>query len=226
MKPLSSSMKTYAGIVVALIILLVIILALEVDATVSAAQRPLLTWPVLLVIALLGLVGVWLSERTGFFDIWDARVAVKHKLFFPLLLGTAIGVAFALLELFHVLPDPDGPPFPASIPFFLYGGVASEILYRLFPVPLLIWLISNLLLRGRAQEPLFWTAAALSSLLEPLSQIGAALLLGMTGGLGLAMVFGLVFVTNLVLAYLFRKFGFGASVVMRLAFYLVWHIIV
>lgn len=222
---LSPSIRIYVGIVAALAALLAVILAFKVDAAIPVSQRTQLTWPFLWLIALLGLVGVYLSERTGFPGMWDSRIPLKHRLLLPLALGTAFGVGFVVLRQLQLLPNLDEPQFPASVPFFLYGGVLSEILYRLFPMPLLIWLVSSLLLRGKAQEAVSWTAVVLSSLLEPLSQVGAMLLLGIDSGLGIAFAFALIFWTNLALACLFRKYGFGASVVMRLAFYLVWHII-
>lgn len=225
MRFLSSSVKTYVGIIAALAILLAIILALKIDVTIPASQRSLLTAPALLVTALLGFIGVCLSERTGFPGFWDAHISIRHKVLIPLLLGIAFGAGFIVLRLLQVLPNLDEPPFPASILYFLYGGVLSEIIFRLFPIPLLVWLVSNLLLRGKAQEPVSWIAAVLSSLLEPLAQVGAMMLLGIYNTLEIAVIFVLVFSTNLVLARLFRKYGFGASVVMRSVFYLVWHVI-
>lgn len=225
MRSLSFSIKVYAGIIIALAILLTIMHALRIDETIPVEQRSLLSPPALIVLALLGLAGVYLSERTGFAGVWDKAVPLKHKVFIPLLFGVAFGVGFMVLRLLQFLPDLEEPPFPASLLYFLYGGVLSEITFRLFPLPLVVWLISNLLLRGKAQEPVAWIAVVWSSLLEPLAQVGAMMLLRIDNPLGIAATFILVFSANLVLARLFRKYGFGASVVMRLAFYFVWHII-
>jgi len=219
------SMKQYVGVVAVLALALALILALGIDATVPAAQRSQLTLPALLVTALLGFVGVILLERTGFPGIWDTEIPLRRKLLMPTLLGLAFGVALVLLRLFDFLPTPDEPPFPASLPYFLYGGIVSEILFRLFPLPLLVWLISSLLLRGRGQEPASWAAVVLSSLIEPLSQVGAMVMLGMTSGLGIASVLLLVFSANLAQERLFRTSGFGASLLMRLMLYSLLHIV-
>jgi hypothetical protein len=225
MGSVSQYVKQYAGVVTALALLLALILALGIDATVPAVQRSQLTVPALLMTVLLGLVGVILLERTGFPGIWDVDVAPRARLIIPVMLGLGFGAAFMLLRLFDVLPTPDEPPFPASIPYFLYGALVSEILFRLFSMPLLVWLISNLLLRGQAQEPASWAAAVLSSLIEPLSQVGAMVILGMISGPAIASVFLVVFSANLAQGRLFRTSGFGASLVMRLMFYSIWHII-
>jgi hypothetical protein len=225
MSPPARSIRSYAGIVAVLAILLAVIQALEIDATVPAVQRSQLTVPALLATALLGLAGVHLAERTGFPGIWDPRVSTTHKLLIPLSLGLAFGAGFRLLGLQQLILDPKQPPFPALIPYFLYGAGLSEILFRLFLMPLLVWLVSNLLLGGRAEEPASWGAAGLSSLIEPLSQVGAMLSLGIQSGPWIALVFAVVFSANLVQGRLFRAYGFGASLVMRLAFYMAWHII-
>ena len=78
-------------------------------------------------------------------------------------------------------------------------------------------------LRGRGQAPAFWVLAALSSLLEPVSQDLPVL----SKGVSLALV-GSAFVPDLLLnlaqVIMFRKYGFVASIVTRIAFYLVWHV--
>ena len=225
MRSLSSSIKVYTGIILALAILLAIMLVLKIDETIPVEQRSLLTVPALLVLALSGLVGLYLSESTGFAGIWNETITIKHRFITSLLLGVTFGLGFLVLRLLQLLPNLDGPSFPASILYFLYGGISSEIIFRLFPIPLVVWLISNRLLGGKAQEPISWVAAVLSSLIEPLGQVGTMMLLGIDNRLGIAATLILIFSANLVLARLFRKYDFVSCVVMRLTFYLVWHIV-
>ena len=97
-----------------------------------------------------------------------------------------------------------------------------EIIYRLFPIPLLLWLISSVLLAGRAQTPVFWVLAVLTSFIEPLTQdLEAASL----GALMLAAVLLRGFGLNFIQAVLFRQYGFLAAILMRVAFYVVWHML-
>ena len=139
----------------------------------------LFSWPVIAADGLLGLVGIWLSHRTGFPAAWDARITGVQRVVIPALLGVALGVIQAGLDaVFHWtafsvqaggLPSFNAP-FPGSVLFYPGGAILVEVVYRLLPVPLLLWLISNVLLRGRAQPYVFWILAVLTSLIEPASQ--------------------------------------------------------
>jgi hypothetical protein len=103
---------------------------------------------------------------------------------------------------------------------FSAASILAEVIYRLFPIPLLVALVSNVLLRGRGQSQVFWVLAMLTSLLEPLSQELWAVSLGW--GM-FAFWFLRSFAFNFGQATLFRKYGFLASILMRAAFYVIWH---
>jgi hypothetical protein len=106
--------------------------------------------------------------------------------------------------------------------FYPGGAILVEVLYRLLPIPLVLWLISSVLLRGHAQREVFWTLAVLSSVIEPLSQH----LLPLRAGATVLFVsqFGLDYAFNLARAVRFRRVGFPAAIVMRVAMYLVWRV--
>jgi hypothetical protein len=111
--------------------------------------------------------------------------------------------------------------FPASVIVYPGGAIIVEILYRLFPLPLLVWLVSNLLLRERRQTETFWAAAIVLSTIEPLGDLG----LKAFGFATMAAVFAEDYALNLTQAYLFRRLGFLAAILMRAVFYVVWHVL-
>ena len=96
------------------------------------------------------------------------------------------------------------------------------MLYRLFTIPFLLWLISNVLLQGRGQVPIFWALAAITSLIEPLTQEVGLLAMGLVGAF--ALHFTTAYVFNFSQAVAFRRYGFLSAIVLRWAVYLVWHI--
>ena len=136
-----------------------------------------------------GAIGVGLSSRFGCRSappLADGRDRAG-------LLAISCGVGFAagLYQLFQsvwppfahqveILDRQSGMPalaawvnvgLPWSIPHYFVGSVGLEILYRLAPIPILTWLISNLALRGRGQAATFWSVGVLAAFLEPLTSL-------------------------------------------------------
>jgi hypothetical protein len=197
----------------------------------TTASTGVFVWPVLVGVGLAGLAGIWLSDRTGFPSAWDARVSNRQRLLYPI----AIGVGFGLLqvsieELTHWIEfvkqltgaSVFNTAFPGSLLVYPGGAVVVEVFYRLLPIPLLLWLISSLALRGRAQTQVFWSLALLTSLIEPVTQTALFLQAGAIAlGTG---EFALQFAFNVAQAALFRRYGFLAAIVARWGMYLVWHV--
>lgn len=229
MKNLSASIKIYLGLVVTLMMIHVILTVLPV-AYVVQPQAALSSWPAVTVFVLLGFAGVWLSRQTGFPEIWDEGVSNQQRFLLPSLFGVVSGIALAVLvNLIIQLPGQIHIPFPTSVLYYTYGGIETEILFHLFPIPLFLWLISSVLLKNKWQEQAFWGVAIVLSLLEPLAQVGGALQMGAlndTLPVVVGLMFTMIYGVNLVSAYFFRRSGFLAPLVVRLSLYLVWHIIV
>jgi hypothetical protein len=204
------------------------------------SQKATFAWSFLGILTAVGLVGVWLSRRTGFPAMWDERVAAWQRFALPALVGVAFGVesiladrAWGLTKIvaerlnirsFHMA-------FPASAFVYPGGAIIVDVLYHLVPLSLLVWLISNLLLRGRGQERVFWVVAVLLSAFEPVTQTGVlAPLFGkelMLKGHETLLVYMLLegYAFNLAQAYFFRRYGFLACLTTRIAMYLVWHVL-
>jgi hypothetical protein len=193
------------------------------------AQAGFFAWPTLGVFSLVGLVGVWLTTQTGFPDAWDGRISNRQRLLYPILVGLGLGGVLILIDLpsgyTRLIAAAHGvgqqyTNFPSMVLIFSAASILVEVIYRLLPVPFLLWLISNLILRHRGQQPVFWVLALLSSVQEIISQQTDLQVLPP----GLAVVVGLFFfVLNLVQVTFFRRYGFLASILVRVGFYFVWH---
>lgn len=229
MRNQSTSTKVYFGLVLFLIAVKLFFLLAPVEFPLSD-QAGAFSWLTIFIIAALGFIGLVLSKRTGFPDIWDNNISNWQRFLVPAITGLVYGAITVLVEFVGARRHPlqlssdFNVKFPLSIPFYTYGAVFLEILLRLFAIPFLIWLISNLALRHRWQTQVFWLVAILVALYEPLPYMTDAL--HQAGVLSaLSILVGPLFIANLVAAYLFRKYGFLAPLVMRLSFYLIWHII-
>jgi hypothetical protein len=192
-------------------------------------------WLTHLVVTAVGLAAVWAMDRTGFPAAWDWRIPAWKRLLLPTLVGLGFGLlAIGLEELTgatKILEAKLGSPFTVAFPgsLWVYGGGAIkwEALLRLLPLPLLLGLSSGLILRGRAQEPTFWVLALLSSAVEPLVLQGVPLLVLSEGAITPPVFAAYAihsFALNLSAAVLFRRAGLLAPVVVRLVYYLVWHV--
>lgn len=229
MKNLSTSTKIYFGLVLFLIGVKSFFLLAPVKFPI-ADQAGAFSWLTILTISVLGFIGLVLSRKTGFPDIWDSRISNWQRFLIAAIIGLVYGGITVLVELWGARSHPLQlssdlhVKFPLSIPFYAYGAILLEMLLRLFAIPFLVWLISNLVLRRRWQTQVFWLVAILVALYEPLPYMTEALhSTGLPSALGILA--GPLFVANLVAAYIFRKYGFVAPLVMRLSFYLVWHVI-
>lgn len=200
------------------------------------------SWQVILIFSLLGLAGAWLADRTGFMPAIDPRVSNRQRYWIPLLVGAGIGALASLIDMLthgtEFIAAVMGVPsfntdFPLSLFVYTSGTVIVESLYRLFPLPVLLWLISYVILKKRWQEQTFWVLALLLSFFEPLGQ-----LTGQMDQMTPEMMenFGKIFVTmflpmlltnypmGVAQAYVFRRYGFLASFTLRMGFYIIWHI--
>lgn len=192
----------------------------------GADQEGAFYWTTILAIAVMGFIGLILARRTGFPEIWDTKVSNRQRFLIPAVIGVIYGVITVIIDLRD--PSPVHLRLPLSIPFYAYGALLLEIMLRLFTIPLLVWLFSNVILRGRWQTPVFWIAVVIVALYEPLPHMREQF----SGVSGFAVLIIMIkwaieplFLANVVSGWLFRRYGFLAALVMRLSFYLIWHII-
>lgn len=195
---------------------------------------PTISAGTLSVAACWGLFSVWLMSRTGFPAGLDACVGWKRQMLYPVGIGMTFGVLAIALDLLtgaskvivRVLGTELNVGFPASLFAYTGGAVAMEFQYRLLAVPLLLWIISGVLLRGRWQSGVYWLIAVLTSLAEPVLQ-GLPLYLLAKGAItppALAAYMVHAYAFNLACAYMLRRGGLLSAVLVRWGNYLAWHV--
>jgi len=194
-------------------------------------QAALFVWPAIGTYTVFGLLGGWLADLSGFPRPWTGWIVSLKAVLLPLLGGLALGVVLVALDLAtgftKILLAYQGleQQFTGYLPMFLIfsaGAIIVELLYRLLPLAFLQWLIAERLRKGRGRAQVFWTLAVLTSLLEPLGMIESILLYPLPVAVAYFVhSFGL----NLFQAVIFRRSGFLAAIVVRAAFYVIWHVI-
>lgn len=185
----------------------------------------------IIALGVMGLIGVWLSMRTGFPNAWDAMISNKQRLMIPIVTGLLLGSLFLATDLITNMSrlqqeqlniQAVDVAFPASIFVYSAAAIFVEVVYRLLTIPLLLVLISIFVRGQSAREKVFWALAVLTSMIEPLTNTAASQFLA-----PLALIFVLVqsFAANFLQAVFFRKYGFLAAILLRVAFYIPFHII-
>lgn len=246
MRKLSLSIQIYIGLIITLAILAAISIFLpqgsflptlpEQELPASKPVLALINAVIMLVLyGGLGFLGLKLSAKLGFADIWDLKVNNKQRFLLPALVGIAIGVFFifadAILSQFHTLGPLPHPPFPASLVASAVAGIGEEVIFRLFFIPFWVWLISHVLLKKRWQNQIFWLVAIFSALAFAFGHIPSVMiLLGLNSinEIPLALMSEILFlneVLSLFAAYYFRKYGFLAAVGIHFWTDVVWHVI-
>ena len=183
----------------------------------------------------LGFVGLILSRKLGFADLWDARVSNRQRFLIPALLGIGLGIflilADVVLSQFHALGRLPHPPFPTSLVASAVAGIGEEVIFRLFFISFWVWLASFVILRNRRQEQVFWVVAFFSALAFAFGHLPSVMLLFSLETIGevppalLGEIILLNGVLSLFAAYYFRRFGFLAPVGIHFWTDVVWHVI-
>lgn len=118
--------------------------------------------------------------------------------------------------------------FRFPFPFTYLGGLFSEIVLHIFPVTVLIYVFSNKAMKNSYQKQVFWLAAATVSIFGAVSMYMAfhnpTIPLNQISNISMLILMLLIFVQEMVILYIFRLYGFISPIVMRLSFYMLWHV--
>ena len=244
MTKLSPSIKIYIGLVVVLAVAAAVSVFLPAFQSLMPAQelpvsKPLLALAnagiMLFLYGGLGFLGLMLARRTGFADIWDNRVSNRQRFIVPALIGAGIGALFipadSLFSQFHTFGALPHPLFPASLLASVTAGIGEELIFRLFFVSFWVWLISQVILRGKWLNQVFWTIASLSALAFAFGHLPSLMAVYQLNALTeippalLSEIILLNGTLSIAAAYYFRKFGFLAAVGIHFWADVVWHVI-
>ncbi|HEC78962.1 MAG TPA: CPBP family intramembrane metalloprotease [candidate division WOR-3 bacterium] len=240
------SIKTYIALIIAFTILAAINIFLPQGSFLPIlpeqelpAPKPVLALVnaviMLVLYGGLGFLGLKLSQKLGFADIWDSKVSNKQRLLIPAFIGLGIGVFFifadAILSQFHTLGPLPHPTFPTSLVASAVAGIGEELIFRLFFISFWVWLISYVILKKRWQNQIFWIVAIFSALAFAFGHIPSVMILfglNTVNEIPFALMTEIILlngVLSLFAAYYFRKFGFLAAVGIHFWVDIVWHVI-
>ena len=173
----------------------------------------------------LGFIGWRLSLKINIPELWTGPHPARSRLIYPALLGITIGIFWVLTDLY--MQRQAHASFPGVIFLYTYAAIFAEVINRLFLATFLVWLVSIVILRGRALGRTYWTVAILITLWTSLASAYGTYQAsgGNPSWLDVFSSFGLAAVFEPVAFYLYRRYGFLAPLVMHYAFYVIWHML-
>jgi len=243
MKKVSLSLKIYIGLIITLAILAVTNVFLPQGAflptqTLPASKPVLALVNAIIAIILyggLGFIGLKLSQKIAFADIWDSKFSNKQRFLIPALIGMGIGVFFILVDVifskFHSLGPVPHPPFPTSLVASVTAGIGEEVIFRLFFISFWVWLISYVILKKKWQNQVFWVVTFFSALAFALGHFPSVMILfglNTIQEIPFALISEIIVLNGVIsffTAYYFRKYGFLAAVGIHFWTDVIWHVI-
>ena len=183
----------------------------------------LVNWLAIPIYGGLGFLGMkFFLRRSGFKGMVDPGNGVmKHAS--PVILGVVFSVLAIIFDLLSTDKVPQ-IPFPVSIPAYLPVAIMDNMFWKLFLLTLVVFLVSEKLMKGKNQEKVFWSASVVYSILYMLIQFGQySTHVGEIITLTLLQI--LLVSGGFIIAscWMFRKYGFLAPVLMHITQYLIYH---
>lgn len=167
-----------------------------------------------LLVSATGIAALWFLVARGWFLVWGGW---RRGVVFAALLSTALAAVVIGVD-FSVGIDIANVPPPWSLAFYPVMALVVEMVFHALPLALLLAGSSVFRL---PKDVSIWIALAVVSLIEPAFQIADA-----SGGgwLVAAYVWLQVWAVNAAQLYVFRQFGFASMYLLRIVYYLHWHI--
>lgn len=240
---ISKSNKIYFGLILILAILAAINVLLPQGDFLPSQQLPaskpvlaLVNFLIMLILyGGLGFLGLKLSRKLGFADIWAPTVTNKQRFFIPAVIGIGTGGFFIIADIifsqFHTQGPFPHPPFPTSLVTSAVAGIGEEVIFRLFFIPFWVWLISHVILKKKWKAQIFWITAVISAITFALGHMPTVMMLydfNAISQIPVALIVEMLFLNGVVsmfAAYYFKKFGFLAAVGIHFWTDIVWHVI-
>jgi hypothetical protein len=136
------------------------------------SQAAVLRWTVSLPVLLVGFPAMHVAHRWGVAGDVDRSLNARG-----IRRAVAAGFVFAVglmaWDAVFTLPRDMNVLGAAVVPYYLVGGFFVEVVLHLVPLALRLGPVGQALLGGRREALIFWLGAALTAVLEPLSQLGS-----------------------------------------------------
>ena len=182
--------------------------------------NPLITVPI---IATLGFFSLsFLTSKNWFSNHKEKNI---KYLFFSSIITVILASVMVLVDLNkRAFSENINILFPKSLIFYPIIGFVAEIIFHIFPITLLVSL-TGYFLKKLNKNKIIWISILIVSLIEPIFQIvnmgsGQQYSFWLLGYIGIH-----IFSFSFLQLYTFKRNGFMAMYLLRMIYYLIWHIL-
>lgn len=183
----------------------------------------------------LGYIGLKLSMKLGFAELWDKKVNNKQRFLYPAIYGIIAGFLLIIFDyifsFFNGIGKLIHPPFPTSFFASITAGIGEEVIFRLFFISFWVWLISQVILKGKYKNKVFWIVTFLSAIAFAGAHLPSIMFLEnieQISNLSLVLIIEIFLLNSFIsfpAAYYFRKHGVLAAVGIHFWADIIWHVI-
>lgn len=181
----------------------------------------------LIAVFVFGIVGLMMYHRLGL-PGFIKGLNKGRVLLLSFTTGLGFAIIFVIFDSFARIGDMS-VGLPTGMFFYLWGAISTEVIMRLFAFSFLAYIIGVLFMKGKHEDRVFSVVASIISLISAIMMILAFFnpITGLNnpGNIMLGILGILVFVSELYAFSLFKKYGLVSTLIYRIGFYLVWHIL-
>ena len=190
---------------------------------------------ILIVYGGLGFIGLKLSPKIGFPDLWDKETSIKNKIIFPAIIGIILGIITIIGDIvfvkFFALQPLKHPTFPLSILISLNAGIGEEIIFRLFLISFGVWIISNKIFKLKHQDIIFWIVTIFASIAFALGHLPTVMALAgykTLNEISALLIIEIILLNGIISAVCavnFKKYGIISAMGIHFWIDIVFHVI-
>jgi len=147
----------------------------------------------------------------------------RRKMSIPIIFGGVLAFIMVLFDLLLPIQELIQLPLFTSIPFYFSISIFAETVFHLIPLCILL-LLQKVILKNKLSGYYLYTTLLICALIEPVFQL-LFFHMGISAKWFVTLfIFFHILLFNTIQLITFYKQGFRSMLLMRLTYYLIWHI--
>ncbi len=177
--------------------------------------------PATLIVVAVAALAHWLLRSMGAFRVWGSSRR-RSGLVLAVAAGAALALPTVVADLIWAFPRDINVAPPQAFLFYPLMGYVAETAFHLVPLTAVLLLVRAV--TGKCSNRAVWIAILLAAAVEPVFQASGVFGTDSVAALDIFMLVHL-YLFGIILLAVYRRHDFVTAYLLRLAYYLVWHIL-